>query len=190
MERTLDNVQAILAEAGFDAEIKTESVIWARDPDSGVAVTCVLQDDILFNTLTCFTIPDCDITSEMKDKMLDSQNGISTSAFQIYKIGDGKVAVTLNNFAKLQELENDDKDDILSCINFLLADAFEARDLLDVPEASESEDDDSDDIEVEETEVEIDDDGPEESPEPEPVAEVADSGGYDSGGDSGGDSGE
>ena len=36
--------------------------------------------------------------------MLAADNGISTSYFQLYDAGAGKVAVTLNNFCKLQDM--------------------------------------------------------------------------------------
>ena len=60
-------------------------------------------------------------------KMLAADNGISTSYFQLYDAGDGKVAVTLNNFCKLQDMGADDEDDILSCVHFLLVDVMSAR---------------------------------------------------------------
>ena len=63
-------------------------------------------------------------------KMLASDNGISTSHFQLYTGADGKVTVTLNNFCKLQDLGPDDEDDILSCVVFLMADAVHARELI------------------------------------------------------------
>jgi hypothetical protein len=62
--------------------------------------------------------------------MLDAANGISTSAFQIYDNGGGKVTVTLNNFCKLQEMGPEDEDDILSCVHFLLVDVMTARRLV------------------------------------------------------------
>jgi len=62
--------------------------------------------------------------------MLSADNGISTSHFQLYDTKDGQVAVTLNNFCKLQDLGRDDEDDILSCVSFLLADVVHARDLI------------------------------------------------------------
>jgi hypothetical protein len=63
-------------------------------------------------------------------KMLAADNGISTSYFQLYDTGAGKVAVTLNNFCKLQDMGADDEDDILSCVHFLLVDVMEARELI------------------------------------------------------------
>jgi hypothetical protein len=66
----------------------------------------------------------------MMSKMLASDNGISSSYFQLYDAGDGKAAVTLNNFCKLQDLGADDADDILSCVHFLLVDVISASRLL------------------------------------------------------------
>ena len=62
--------------------------------------------------------------------MLAADNGISTSHFQLYDAGDGKVAITLNNFCKLQDMGPEDEDDILSCVHFLLVDVMSARRLL------------------------------------------------------------
>jgi hypothetical protein len=62
--------------------------------------------------------------------MLAADNGISTSLFQIYDAGAGKVAVTLNNFCKLPEIGPDEEDEILSCVHFLLVDVITARRLL------------------------------------------------------------
>jgi hypothetical protein len=66
----------------------------------------------------------------MMAKMLAADNGISTSYFQIYDAGEDKVAITLNNFCKLQDLGTDDQDDILSCVHFLLVDVISAKRLL------------------------------------------------------------
>jgi hypothetical protein len=62
--------------------------------------------------------------------MLASDNGVSTSSFQLYDAGDGNVTITLNNFCKLQDLGPEDEDDILSCVHFLLVDVMTARRLL------------------------------------------------------------
>jgi hypothetical protein len=63
-------------------------------------------------------------------KMLAADNGISTSYFQLYDTGKGELAITLNNFCKLQDLGQEDEDDILSCVSFLLADVVGAKDLI------------------------------------------------------------
>ena len=75
--------------------------------------------------------PESRITGEITRKMLAADNGISTSHFQLYNLGEGVTAIALTNFCKLQQLGADDRDDILSCIHFLFADVLAARDLLD-----------------------------------------------------------
>jgi ABC-type taurine transport system substrate-binding protein len=55
---------------------------------------------------------------------------VSTSHFQLYEAGGDQVAVSLNNFCKLQDMGPEDEDDILSCVHFLLADVMSARRLL------------------------------------------------------------
>jgi hypothetical protein len=89
-----------------------------------------LQGEILFLSLTCTVVPRSAITPELMGRMLNAENGISTSHFQLYEAGAGKTAVTLNNFCKLQNLGAEDEDDILSCVHFLLADVLSARRLL------------------------------------------------------------
>ncbi|MBV9308911.1 MAG: hypothetical protein JOZ45_22385, partial [Acidobacteriaceae bacterium] len=42
----------------------------------------------------------------------------------------GELAITLNNFCKLQDMGPEDEDDILSCVSFLLADVVGAKDLI------------------------------------------------------------
>ena len=56
-----------------------------------------------------------------------------SSYFQLYAAGEGKIAVTLNNFCKLEsahELGPEDQDDMLSCGHFLLVDVMAARHIL------------------------------------------------------------
>jgi len=77
------------------------------------------------------------VTTDILRKMLSGDNGISTSHFQLYDTGNGETAITLNNFCKLQDLGPEDEDDILSCVNFLLADVVLAKGLIgaDLPVA-------------------------------------------------------
>jgi hypothetical protein len=70
------------------------------------------------------------VTPEIMAAMLAADNGISTSSFQLYDAGEGKVAITLNNFCKLQDMGIEDDDDILSCVHFLLVDVMTARRVL------------------------------------------------------------
>lgn len=137
MEReaiTADEIESILAENGLDVtEHKTSSgssVLRIQDPESGIVIRGVLEGEILFLTLSCLSVPKAKITPDLMQKMLASDNGISTSSFQLYEKPDGTVAITLNNFCKLQELGPDDRDDIISCVQFLMYDVMAARELV------------------------------------------------------------
>jgi hypothetical protein len=90
----------------------------------------VLQGQILYFSLVCTVVPRAAVTADVMRQMLAADNGISTSYFQLYEAGEGKVAVTLNNFCKLQDLGTDDEDDILSCVHFLLVDVMSAHRLV------------------------------------------------------------
>jgi len=129
--QTIDSAQihSLLAEKGYEVTDTAPTVLTVREPDSGISIQAVLEGDILFFSLTCLTIADSKLTPEILRLMLAADNGISTSHFQLYPAGDA-TAVTLSNFCKLQTLGVDDQDDILSCVNFLLADVREARTLL------------------------------------------------------------
>ena len=128
-----DKVQAIAAEGGFEIVSAEDDVLTVRHPETGIKITSTLQYDddgsggVLLNTLQCKTVDS--ISEEDKDKMLDAANGIATSGFKVIDAGKKKI-ITLNNIAKLQDLGEDDKDDILSCLNFLIVDAFAANNLL------------------------------------------------------------
>jgi hypothetical protein len=125
----LDRIGSLLAEKGYEVSEAGSNILKVREVTSGVVAQAVLSGDILYLSLTCTLVPSAAITAEAMRKMLAADNGISTSYFQLYDTG-GNVAVTLNNFCKLQEMGPDDEDDILSCLHFLLADVLEARRLL------------------------------------------------------------
>ncbi len=125
----LDRIGSLLAEKGYEISAAGSNILKVRELTSGVTVQAVLAGDILYLSLTCIVVPAASITAEVMRKMLAADNGISTSYFQLYDTG-GKVAVTLNNFCKLQDMGADDEDDILSCLHFLLVDVMEARRLL------------------------------------------------------------
>ena len=130
--QTIDSAQihALLAEKGFDVHDESPNLFTIKQPDSGITIQAVLEGEILFFSLTCLTLPDQKLTPAALRLMLNADNGISTSHFQLYPAGNGTTAVALSNFCKLQELGSDDQDDILSCVDFLLADVMEARTLL------------------------------------------------------------
>jgi hypothetical protein len=126
----MDRIGSLLAEKGYEVTPAGASTLRIREVTSGVAVQAVLESNILYLSLVCTVVPSGSVTAEVMRKMLASDNGISTSYFQLYDMRDGKVAVTLNNFCKLQDVGADDEDDILSCVHFLLVDVMAARGLI------------------------------------------------------------
>ena len=126
----LGAIHALLAERGYEVNEPAPDTITIRELDSGVTIQAVLEGEIMFFTLPCVTVPRSALTPEIMATMLASDNGISTSSFQLYNAGDGNVTITLNNFCKLQDLGPEDEDDILSCVHFLLVDVMTARSVL------------------------------------------------------------
>jgi hypothetical protein len=126
----LGQIHALLAENRYQVSEPAPDTLRIEEVESGVSVQAVLQGDILFFSLTCTVVPRAAITADRMNRMLAADNGISTSHFQLYDAGAGKVAVTLNNFCKLQDMGPEDEDDILSCVHFLLVDVMSARRLL------------------------------------------------------------
>src|SRR5262249_38210826 len=118
----IGQIHALLAERGYDVTEPSGNTLKLREVDSGLTIQAVLEGDILYLSLVCTVVPKAKITADAMHKMLAADNGISTSYFQLYNAAAGKVAVTLNNFCKLQDLGVDDADDILSCVHFLLVD--------------------------------------------------------------------
>ena len=126
----MGQIHALLAERGYEISETAPDTTRIREVDSGIAIQAVLEGSILFFSLVCTVVPKSAITADVMGQMLSASNGISTSAFQLYDVGEGKLAVTLNNFCKLQDMGADDEDDILSCVNFLMADVMSARRLV------------------------------------------------------------
>jgi len=126
----LDRIGSLLAEKGYEVSAPGGNVLNVREMTSGVGVQAVLEGEILYFSLTCTVVPSASLSPEVMRKMLSADNGISTSYFQLYEAGGGKIAVTLNNFCKLQDMGADDEDDIMSCVHFLLVDVLEARQLI------------------------------------------------------------
>ena len=126
----LGQIHALLAERGYEVSEPAPDTLRIQEIASGVSLQAVLQGDVLFLSLTCTVVPASAITPDIMKRMLAADNGISTSHFQLYNTADGKVAVTLANFCKLLEMGDEDDDDILSCVHFLLVDVIAARGLL------------------------------------------------------------
>lgn len=127
---TLEQIHALLAAKRYAVTESGDSMLRIQEVDSGITLQAVLEGEILFLSLVCMSVPAARITPALMRKMLASDNGISTSHFQLYETGDGNIAITLNNFCKLQEMGPDDEDDILSCVSFLLADVVHAKQLI------------------------------------------------------------
>ena len=126
----LGQIHALLANKRYAVRDLNDSVLRIQEPESGVSLRAVLEGEILFLSLTCASVPAAKITPGLMRKLLAADNGISTSHFQLYDTADGNIAITLNNFCKLQDLGPDDEDDILSCVGFLMADVVRARELI------------------------------------------------------------
>jgi hypothetical protein len=127
---TLATIHELLAARRYSVLEDGDGGLRITEVDSGLTLRAVLQGEILFLSLACATVPAERITPEIMRKMLASDNGISTSHFQLTGAADGHIVITLSNFCKLQDLGPDDEDDILSCVGFLLADVLHARDLI------------------------------------------------------------
>jgi len=123
----IGQIEAMLAERGYEVSSSGANSLKIREVDSGITLQAVLEGDILYFSLVCTTVPRASLSAEAMGRMLAADSGISTSYFQLYDAGSGKVAITLNNFCKLQDLGADDRDDILSCVHFLLVDVLTAR---------------------------------------------------------------
>ena len=126
----IGQIHAFLANKRYSVEELAENVLRIEEVESGISLRAVLEGDILFLSLICLVTPVGSLTTPVLRKMLAADNGISTSHFQLFEVGDAQIAVTLNNFCKLQDLGPDDEDDILSCVSFLLADVVHAKELL------------------------------------------------------------
>lgn len=126
----LGQIHALLAEKGYEVSEPAPDRLKITEVESGVSLQAVLEGDILFLSLVCTLVPRAKITPEIMGRMLAADNGISTSYFQLYDAGQGRTAVTLNNFCKLFDMGPEDQDDVLACVHFLLVDVLSARRLL------------------------------------------------------------
>ena len=127
----ISHVQQLLAGRGYEVTETGSDVLRVRDVDTGIAFQVALQGNVLFMSVLLKKMPKSEITAEAMRKMLAAENGISTSAFQLYDEADGATSITLNNFCTLQNMGAEDQDDILSLAGYLMADLIEARDLLE-----------------------------------------------------------
>jgi hypothetical protein len=127
---TLSQIEVLLAQHGYEVKEDGEGVLQVRDLETGVSFQAALEGSVLYMTLKLIDLNRAAITPEMMRRMLEADNGISTSSFKLYQDGDGKTAITLNNFCTLQNMGKEDEDDILSLAGYLMADLLQARELL------------------------------------------------------------
>jgi hypothetical protein len=127
---TLSQIEVLLAQNGYHVAQSGDGVLQVRDLETGVLFRAALEGNVLYMTLKLIDIKRAEITPEMMRRMLEADNGISTSSFKLYQEGDGKTAITLNNFCTLQNMGPEDEDDVLSLAGYLMADLMEARALL------------------------------------------------------------
>lgn len=123
-------IHDLLARKGYVVGEAGDNTLTIQDVETGVSIRGVLEGDILYLSLLCLTAPEKRLNAAVMRKMLGAENGIATSYFRLYDAPNGEIAVTLNNFCKLQDLGPDDEDDILSCVSFLLADVIHAKQLI------------------------------------------------------------
>ena len=128
---SISQVAELLAHNGYEVTEPGDGVLHVRDLETGIVYQAVLAGNVLYFNVTLTTVPTAEITPEVMQKMLSAHNGISTSAFQLYDVSDGKTAITLNNFCTIQNMGEEDQDDILSAAGYLKADVLAARDLLE-----------------------------------------------------------
>lgn len=127
----ISHVGQLLAGRGYQVSELGGEVLRVSDVDTGIAFQVALQGNVLYMSVVLKKVPAGEVTPELMRRMLAADNGISTSAFQLYDDGEGGTSITLNNFCTLQNMGDEDQDDILSLASYLMADLLEARDLLE-----------------------------------------------------------
>ncbi|HYO80155.1 MAG TPA: hypothetical protein VES20_02035 [Bryobacteraceae bacterium] len=127
----ISHIEELLAENGYEVTDLGGDVLRARDPETGIALQAALEGNVLYMSVALHTVAETALPASLMRKMLAGENGISTSAFKLYEAGEGRVTVTLNNFCTLQNMGEEDKDDVLSLANYLMADLLEARALIE-----------------------------------------------------------
>lgn len=126
-----EGIAAVLADDGYHVSAVADNLLRVVEPESGVVVLAALEGNVLFFTISCVSVPPQRLTGDVLRRMIASGNGIATSSFRLIDRSDSTVAVTLNNFCKLQDMGPEDCDDLLSCIEFLLVDVLFARALIE-----------------------------------------------------------
>ena len=124
-----EGVKNIIKHLGYEIA-KDNGDVFTINGSSGVKILCAVEESILNVTLPLITVAKSAITHAVTIDMLRSDNGISTSHFELIEQGGDTYNVALMNYCKLQELGDDDTDDIETAIEFIELDAVKARGLL------------------------------------------------------------
>lgn len=135
---SLSEIEKLLAEEGAIVEVQG-NIITSTDPETSLQMKHVLVQDpddgvgaVLYNTIVCKKVTSADLTVELLEKLLRIDNGVPTSHFRLIPQGEGEgnSLLVLQNYAKLQNMGEEDVDDILSSLEYLAADLASARQLL------------------------------------------------------------
>ena len=85
-EISVNEVTNLLVESGYEVTAGGEAdCIFVKEPETGLVYTCVLENNILFNTVSCIELDESVVDAEFMRLLLKSDNGISTSGFQLYQ---------------------------------------------------------------------------------------------------------
>lgn len=123
------DVKNLIKMVGYEI-VKDDGDVFVVQDESKIPIYCCVQDMVLSNSVPCHKVKDEVLTAEVMRRMLDSDNGLSTSSFRLARASDGESQIVLTNFCKLLDLGEDDADDIWSALNFLEIDVVKARDIL------------------------------------------------------------
>ena len=104
-QNVLPQIHELLASKGYAVSDAGPGSLRIQDTDSHLSITAVLEGEIVFFSMNCATVPAAALTPAVLRKMLDANNGISTSHFQVFEAGTSAV-ISLNNFCKLQRQNN------------------------------------------------------------------------------------
>lgn len=145
IERVIDvsEVENLLAQEGAVVELEG-NMITSIDPETGIKMNHILVQDeddgvgaVLFNTIVLKQLEKSELTPEFLLKLLSIENGINTSNFRLIPTKKG-YSLVLQNFAKLQNMGEEDVDDVLSTLSYIVEDVAAASRLLEERPKKES----------------------------------------------------
>lgn len=129
----ISEIENLLAQEGALVELQGNTIT-STDPDTNVKMTHILIQDedgvgaVLYNTILLKQLKKEEVSSELCLKLLSIDNGINTSNFRLIPNKQG-YSLVLQNFTKLQNMGEEDVDDILSALSYLVTDVAASRKL-------------------------------------------------------------